>query len=88
MLTPTQMGEMVYDVVNNSIKHLLDPALTASWEKGLTKVAEGEITSEEYMGKLSGFVGRRTQYVKQLNNQRELYRLFDAVSVYYKTNKK
>lgn len=88
VLTPTQMGEMVYDVVNNSIKHLLDPALTASWEKGLTKVAEGEITSEEYMGKLSGFVGRRTQYVKQLNNQRELYRLFDAVSVYYKTNKK
>lgn len=87
IITPTQMGEMIYDVVNNSIRHLLDPALTASWEKGLTQVADGDISSEEYMGKLSGFVGRRTQFVKQLNNQRELYQLFDAASIYYKNKK-
>ena len=62
----------------------LDPALTASWEKGLTMVAEGKITSEEYMTKLSGFVGRRTQYVKQLNNQRALYGQFDAAAANYK----
>ena len=76
VLTPTLMGEMIYDVVNNSIKPLLDPALTASWEKGLTKVAEGEITSEEYMTKLTDFVSRRTNIVKQLNNQGMLYQQF------------
>ena len=60
VLTPTLMGEMIYDVVGSSIKALLDPALTASWEKGLTLVADGNITSKEYMDKLNGFVGRRT----------------------------
>ncbi len=84
ILTPTLMGEMVYDVVNGSIKALLDPALTASWEKGLTKVAGGEITAEEYMEKLSGFVGRRTEYVKRLNNQRALYAQFEAAAANYK----
>ncbi len=83
VLTPTLMGEMIYDVVNGSIKALLDPALTASWEKGLTLVAGGDISSEEYMQKLSGFVGRRTQYVKQLNNQRILYSQFDAAASNY-----
>ncbi len=84
VLTPTLMGEMIYDVVGGSIKALLDPALTASWEKGLTLVASGEITSEEYMAKLSGFVGRRTEYVKQMNNQRMLYAQFDAAAANYK----
>lgn len=87
ILTPTLMGEMVYDVVNNSIRPLLDPALTASWEKGLTLVAQGEITSEEYMGKLSDFVTRRTNIVKQLNNQTALYKQYDLAAVNYKTNK-
>lgn len=84
VLTPTLMGEMIYDVVGGSIKALLDPALTASWEKGLTMVAEGEITPEEYMAKLSGFVGRRTEYVKRLNNQRILYSQFDAAAANYR----
>ncbi|MCM1191235.1 MAG: DNA topoisomerase [Butyrivibrio sp.] len=84
VLTPTLMGEMIYDVVSGSIRALLDPALTASWEKGLTLVAEGEITSGEYMDKLSGFVGRRTEYVKRLNNQRQLYGLFDAAAANYR----
>ncbi len=84
VLTPTLMGEMIYDVVNNSIRALLDPSLTASWEKGLTMVADGTITSEEYMAKLAGFVGRRTEYVKKLNNQRELYDRFNAAAANYK----
>ncbi len=84
VLTPTLMGEMIYDVVRGSIKALLDPSLTASWEKGLTLVAEGEITSKEYMDKLTGFVGRRTEYVKQLNNQRQLFGMFDAAAANYK----
>ncbi|MDE6925973.1 MAG: type IA DNA topoisomerase [Acetatifactor sp.] len=84
VLTPTLMGEMIYDVVNGSIRALLDPSLTASWEKGLTMVAAGDITSEEYMAKLTGFVGRRTEYVKQLNNQRSLYGQFNAAAENYK----
>lgn len=84
ILTPTLMGEMIYDVVGSSIKALLDPSLTASWEKGLTLVAEGDITSQEYMDKLTGFVGRRTEYVKQLNNQRALYEQFRTASANYK----
>lgn len=84
VLTPTLMGEMIYDVVGSSIRALLDPSLTASWEKGLTMVADGSITSEEYMTKLTGFVGRRTEYVKQLNNQRTLYQQFQEASTNYK----
>lgn len=83
IITPTQMGEMIYDVVSDSIKPLLNPALTASWEKGLTMVAEGTITSDEYMKKLTDFVGRRTNIVKQLNNQQILFRQFDENAKYY-----
>lgn len=86
VLAPTLMGEMIYDVVGGSIRPLLDPALTASWEKGLTMVAEGTISSQEYMDKLSGFVGRRTEYVKHLNNQRQLYGMFDTAAGNYKTS--
>ncbi len=84
VLTPTLMGEMIYDVVGSSIKALLDPALTASWEKGLTLVAGGNITSKEYMDKLAGFVGRRTEYVKQLNNQSNLQEQFNVAAANYK----
>lgn len=84
VLTPTLMGEMIYDVVGSSIKPLLDPALTASWEKGLTLVADGNITSDEYMRKLDDFVTRRTNIVKQLNNQGALYGMFRAAEKNYK----
>lgn len=84
ILTPTLMGEMIYDVVDNSIRPLLDPALTASWEKGLTLVAQGDISEEEYMKKLDDFVSRRTNVVKQMNNQNALYRHFDSAAVNYK----
>ena len=88
VLTPTQLGEMVYDVVEASIKPLLEPKLTASWEKGLTMVAEGNITSDEYMGKLTDFVGRRTNMVKQLNNQGMLMQKFRVCAGYYTSGKK
>lgn len=84
IITPTLMGEMVYEVVAGAIKPLLDPALTASWEKGLTLVAEGSITEEEYMRKLDDFVSRRTNIVKQLGNQAYLYRQFDEAAKNYK----
>lgn len=88
IITPTLLGEMIYDVVNNSIRPLLNPALTASWEKGLTGVAEGSISEEEYMKKLKDFVTRHTLTVKSLNNQTNLYDMFDRTSNYYKTGKK
>lgn len=76
IITPTLLGEVIYDVVANSIKSLLNAELTASWEKGLTYVAEGSITEDEYMQKLEGFVSRMTNGVKSLNNQNALVRLF------------
>jgi DNA topoisomerase-3 len=75
---------MVYDVVNTSIRSLLNPELTASWELGLTQVADGVITSDEYMEKLNGFITRRVQAVKQTNNQTTLRQMFDKAAVYYK----
>ncbi len=84
IVTPTLMGEMIYEVVDNSIRPLLDPALTASWEKGLTMVAEGTITEAEYMKKLDDFVSRRTNIVKGLNNQYVLNRQFQKAAGNYK----
>lgn len=84
IITPTLMGEMIYEVVDNSIRPLLDPALTASWEKGLTMVADGVITEAEYMKKLDDFVSRRTNIVKQLNNQSVLNRQFNRAAGNYK----
>lgn len=84
IITPTLLGEIIYDVVDNSIRHLLNPELTASWEKGLTGVAQGNITSDEYMEKLDGFVSRRTRAVMTLSNQTGLIRLFDEAARNYK----
>ena len=84
IITPTLMGEMVYEVVDASIRPLLDPALTASWEKGLTMVAEGTITGQEYMGKLDDFVRRRPNIVKQMNNQSNLNMQFTKAAGNYK----
>lgn len=84
IITPTLQGEMVYDVVNQSIRSLLNPELTASWEKGLTYVADGEITPDEYMQKLDHFIISRTEGVKRLNNQYQLKGFYDAAAKYYK----
>lgn len=89
IVTPSMLGEMVYDVVEHSIRSLLNPELTASWEKGLNYVAEGEITPEEYMKKLDQFIVSRTQGVKGLNNQSQLRSCYDHVAQFYKkTNNK
>ena len=86
-ITPTLLGEMIYDVVNASIRSLLNPELTASWEKGLTYVAEGSITPKEYMDKLEHFVRSRTSGVLGLNNQYALRGHFQYASTYYKPSK-
>ncbi len=82
--TPTLRGEMIYDIVLCSIPSLLDPKLTASWEKGLSQVAEGTTKEEEYMDKLTGFITRRTNAVKGLNNQYDMNRRYEVLSQFYK----
>ena len=84
IITPTLLGEMVHDVVGNSIVQMLNPSLTASWEKGLTMVANGEIMEDEYMKKLSAFVTENTNKVKSLRNQNDLYKYFDYAAKFYK----
>ncbi len=85
VITPTLLGEMIFDVVNASIRQLLNPELTASWEKGLTYVAEGSITTQEYMVKLEQFIKSRTSGVMNLNNRHMLRGFFDQAGAYYKT---
>ena len=84
VITPTLLGEMIFDVVNCSIRQLLNPELTASWEKGLNYVAEGSITELEYMDKLEHFVRLRTRQVEDSNIQPYLRQFFDAAAVNYK----
>ncbi len=83
IITPACLGEVIYEVVSCSIKSMLDPKLTASWEKGLTLVAEGDITPDEYMVKLKGFITRRTDYVKQTDNRGYLNRCMSYVKSNY-----
>ena len=83
VITPTLMGEMIYEIVDYSIRPLLNPALTASWEKGLTQVADGRITSQEYMAKLDDFVSRRTNLIKGADSGRVLYGKYENAAKYY-----
>lgn len=87
-ITPTLMGELIHDVVACSIRSLLNPDLTASWEKGLSYVAEGTITEDEYMEKLEKFISTRTQAVLMQNNPSALYRFFDYTGQFYEKNNK
>ena len=87
IITPTLQGEMVFDVVEHSIRSLLNPELTASWEKGLTYVAEGSISSREYMDKLENFIRTRTDQVMGTNYQYALRRFYDAAAACYPSSK-
>jgi len=84
IITPTLQGEMIFDVVNASIRSLLNPELTASWEKGLNYVAEGTVTPEEYMEKLNRFIATRTDGVMRLNNQGQMRAAFERDAGFYK----
>ena len=84
VITPTLLGEVIYDTVYMSIRPLLNPELTASWEKGLTYVAEGTITGKEYMQKLEDFVARRTRNVLRLNNGAQVRASYGQTAGFYK----
>ena len=83
IITPTRLGEIVYEVINASIRQMLNAELTASWEKGLSMVADGTIGEQEYMVKLEAFVAKMIESVKRLNNQSSLYGAFQSVDAFY-----
>ncbi len=83
ILTPTQLGEMIHDCVALSVKPLLNPRLTASWEIGLTRVAQGEVTEEEYLAKLNDFIRRRTEHIKETAFGAELNRRYREIAAFY-----
>mgnify|MGYP003878579029 FL=1 len=84
VITPTLLGEMIFDVVNCSIRQLLNPELTASWEKGLNYVAEGSITEQEYMDKLEHFIRVKVGGVLQVNYQAALRSRYDSIAGNYR----
>lgn len=66
VITPTELGEMIYEAISVSIPSLLNPSLTASWEKGLKMVNDKEIKPDEFMVKLEAYTRKNTSRV--LNN--------------------
>ena len=88
IVTPTFLGEIIYDVVYYSINSLLRAEMTASWEKGLTGVADGSISKEEYTKKMNSFVINNTELVKKLDNQYKITYIFDKSKVYYEKQSK
>ncbi len=83
VISPEFAGEMVYDIVNTSIRQLLNPELTASWELGLALVADGKVSEDEYMQKLDDFITKRVEGVKNTNNTYMLKKYFDEAAAYY-----
>ena len=83
ILTPTELGEMIYEVINVSIPSLLNPKLTASWEKGLKLVYEKSIEPEEFMFKLEAYTKKSTYTVFKDNKIASLNRKLLSVKNVY-----
>lgn len=83
IITPTLKGELVCSIVRYSIPAMLSPKLTASWEKGLGGVSEGEISETEYMDKLTGFVRVQVGKVKETNNITQLRSYYSMAKEFY-----
>ncbi len=82
IVTPTLLGEMIFDTVSVTIKALLVPELTANWEMGLSKVAEGTLKEEDYMEKLKSFIEKQVENVRVSHAQDlliERYRYLGAI---------
>ena len=87
VITPSQTGEMIFDTCSCALKPLLDPRLTASWELGLTQVADGTVTSDEYTQKLNSFIARRTNYIKETDFHRILIQQYQKDAALYPDRK-
>lgn len=88
IITPTLKGELVCGIVRYSMPQMLSPKLTASWEKGLTGVAEGTISEEEYMQKLKGFVTQMVDRAKAEDNRGRLNSYYRMAAPNYKSRGK
>ena len=69
ILTPTKRGEVVYDIVLNTMPDILNPELTASWEKGLSMVEQKQISADEFMTKLEKYVRSKVVKFKKIRNE-------------------
>jgi DNA topoisomerase-3 len=88
VLTPTAMGEMIYEIVLMTLPSMLEPKMTASWEKGLSQLEHGEITTELYRQKLDEYVAKYVNMIKSNNLSREIsVKLSDVNKVYTTKNK-
>lgn len=88
IITPALKGELVCGIVRYSMPAMLSPKLTASWEKGLTGVADGSISEDEYMKKLSGFVTKLVNQAKAEDNRGQLNSYYRMAAGYYKKSKR
>jgi DNA topoisomerase-3 len=84
IITPTLKGELVCGIVRYSMPAMLSPKLTASWEKGLNGVANGTISEDEYMKKLSGFVSSLVEQAKKEDNRGKLNSYYRLAAEHYK----
>lgn len=67
ILSPEVLGEMVYEVVNMTVPALLNPKMTASWEKGLDGITRGTVIMEDYREKLEDFIRKETLNMVERN---------------------
>ena len=67
ILSPEVLGEMVYEVVNMTVPALLNPKMTASWEKGLDGITRGTVVMEDYREKLEDFIRKETLNMVERN---------------------
>lgn len=78
ILTPSKLGEMIFEVVDMSVPTLLNPEMTANWEKGLEGIINGTVDAVEYRSKLEDYIRRETLKIAGSNMQKDLYGRFNS----------
>lgn len=74
ILTPTNFGEMIYEIVNQTLPEMLSPEITAKWEKGLEQIVTGEITKSDYEHQLYDYIRTECKKIKEMDNNDEIMR--------------
>ena len=72
VLTPAPLGNAVFEIVNDSIPELLVPEMTAKWERGLDRIADGSLTFDKYMITLNNYIETQVQKIKDATIDSEL----------------
>ena len=84
VLTPSAMGEMIYEIILMTLPSMLEPKMTASWEKGLSQLERGEISTADYRGKLEAYVTKHVNSVKSGNLRQAVAVKLKEVNEVYK----